>query len=142
VNRAVIRAPRPDDAPAIASLLTELGYPVRPDEMPARLTALSGDSTAIWVAELDGEVVALGTGRLFAAINQDAPVAWLTALVVAERVRRRGVGKQLVAIAEDWARQHGASRLTLTSALHRREAHEFYRRLGYDHTGVRLAKQL
>lgn len=123
--------------------MTELGYPAESNEIPARLEALETDqSSSVWIAELDGQVVGIGTGRLFSAINQNAPVAWLTALVVAERARGKGVGRRLVAVAEDWARRHGASRLALTSALHRQEAHEFYKRLGYDHTGVRLAKKL
>src|SRR5688572_26694140 len=123
--------------------MTELGYASSPEEIPARLAALSNDSSSvIWVAELEGRVVGVGTGRVFAAINQNAPVAWLTALVVAERVRGRGVGTRIVKVAEEWARAHGASRLALTSALHRTEAHDFYKRLGYSHTGVRLAKTL
>lgn len=143
MSSAVIRGPKRQDAPAIALLMTELGYPAESNEIPARLEALETDqSSSVWIAELDGQVVGIGTGRLFSAINQNAPVAWLTALVVAERARGKGVGRRLVAVAEDWARRHGASRLALTSALHRQEAHEFYKRLGYDHTGVRLAKKL
>lgn len=143
MSSAVIRAPSKQDAAAIASLMTELGYPAESKDIPARLEALETDqSSIVWIAELDGQVVGVGTGRLFSAINQNAPVAWLTALVVAERARGKGIGKQLVAVAEDWARRHGASRLALTSALHRHEAHDFYKRLGYDHTGVRLAKKL
>ena len=138
----VIREPRASDAAAIASLLVELGHPARPEEIPERLNelALDGKVSAAWVAELEGQAVGLATTRKFPAIHQSAPVAWLTVLVVAERVRGRGIGQQLVRLAEDWAQKQGASKLALTSALHRVEAHEFYKRLGYDHTGVRLAK--
>lgn len=143
MSDVVIRAPKPADAAEIAALMAELGYPSEARDIPKRLEAHAGDpASIIWLAELDGRVVGVGTARVFPAINQNALVAWLTALVVAERVRGRGVGKQLVKVAEDWARQQGASKLALTSALHRKEAHEFYKRLGYDHTGVRLAKTL
>ena len=138
----VIREPAAGDEADIAALMTELGYPSTASEIPARLAALSDGSSSVWVAELEGRVVGVASGRLFAAINQNAPVAWLTALVVAERVRGRGVGTKLVGVAEEWARTAGASRVALTSALHRTEAHEFYHRLGYSHTGVRLAKSL
>jgi GNAT superfamily N-acetyltransferase len=143
VSDVVIRAPKPDDAAAIASLMGELGYPSDARDIPARLSALTGDpSSIIWLGELDGRVVAVGTGRVFAAINQNAPVAWLTALVVAENARGRGVGQRIVRAAEDWARTKGASKIALTSALHRDSAHQFYKNLGYEHTGVRLAKSL
>ena len=140
---AIIRGPRAEDAAAIATLMTELGYPSDARDIPARLNALAGDpSSVVWLAELDGRVVAVGTGRVFPAINQNGLVAWLTALVVAERARGRGIGQQIVRAAEEWARSKGASRLALTSALHRDAAHQFYKNLGYEHTGVRLAKTL
>ena len=143
MTNIVIRAPKPNDAAAIAALMGELGYPSEVRDIPARLSALAGDpTTIIWLGELDGKVVAVGTGKVFHAINQNAPVAWLTALVVAENARGRGVGQRIVRVAEEWARAKGASKLALTSALHRKEAHEFYKRLGYEHTGVRLAKTL
>jgi GNAT superfamily N-acetyltransferase len=143
VSSVVIRGPKKQDAAAIAQLMTELGYPATAGQIPARLEALAFDpSTVVWVGELDGDVVALGTGKVFAVINADGPTAQLTALVVAERVRGRGVGREMVRAAEEWARARGATRLTLTSAVHRERAHEFYKRLGYEHTGVRLAKSL
>lgn len=143
MTAAVVRTPKAEDAADIAALMTELGYPTEARDIPQRLDALADDPASIvWCAELEGRVVGVGTARVFAAINQDAPVAWLTALVVAERARGRGVGTRIVKVAEEWARERGASRLALTSALHRTEAHEFYKRLGYAHTGVRLAKTL
>lgn len=143
MSDVAIRAPRADDAEAIAGLVTELGYPSTAAEIPARLARLSGEpGSIVWVAELARSVVGVATARTFAGLHVTAPVAWLTALVVAERARGKGVGTQLVAAAEEWARRQGASKLALTSALHRENAHEFYKRLGYDHTGVRLAKTL
>ena len=122
----------------------ELGYPAWPDEIPARLKelALDAQSSVVWIAELEGTVVGIATAKKFPAIHQSAPVVWLTVLVVSEKARGRGVGKRLVAEAEEWARDQGARKIALTSALHREEAHDFYKRLGYEHTGVRLVKTL
>jgi GNAT superfamily N-acetyltransferase len=144
VNDVVIRAPRPTDSAAIASLMGQLGYPAWPEEIPARLKelALDAKTSAVWVAELDGQAVGIATAKQFPAIHQSTPVVWLTALVVAESARGRGVGTRLVNEAEEWAREQGARKIALTSALHRDEAHDFYKRLGYEHTGVRLAKVL
>lgn len=138
----IVRAPRDDDADAIAPLLGQLGYPSTPQQVRTRLQALRGDepSSVMWVAELDGVVVGVATARQFPGIHLSEPVAWLTVLVVDERVRGRGVGRRLVTEAEQWARASGAKRLSLTSAVHRKEAHQFYINLGYQQTGVRLAK--
>jgi GNAT superfamily N-acetyltransferase len=138
----IVRAPRDSDAGAIAPLLGQLGYPSTPQQVATQLQALRGDEPAsvMWVAELDGAVVGVATARAFPGIHIPDPVAWLTVLVVDESVRGRGVGRRLVTEAEQWARARGAKRLSLTSAVHRKEAHQFYINLGYQQTGVRLAK--
>lgn len=96
----------------------------------------------MWVAELEGRVVGFATAHVIDAMHLDGPVAQLTSLVVDAAVRGRGVGTRLVAEAERWARERGAVRITLTSALHRAEAHRFYAKRGYTRTGVRLARDL
>lgn len=144
MSSVVIRPPKPTDAGAIATLMGELGYPAWPEEIPARLKELALDArtSAVWVAELDGHAVGIATAKKFPAIHQSAPVVWLTVLIVAERARGQGVGTRLVNEAEEWAREQGARKIALTSALHREEAHDFYKRLGYEQTGVRLGKIL
>jgi GNAT superfamily N-acetyltransferase len=97
----------------------------------------------VFVAETaDGEVIAAVTVHLFQALHTDEPTAWLTAVVVEENARGRGVGAAIVEYAERWAMERGAHRISLTSATRRVRAHEFYRNHGYDQTGVRLAKNL
>jgi GNAT superfamily N-acetyltransferase len=138
----LLRAPTDGDAPAIARLMGQLGYPSGPDDVLARLAAMRRDSATseMWVAELDGRVVGMATAKELPSVHVSTPVVWLTVLVVDESVRGRGVGRRLVAEAEAWARVRGAPRISLTSAVHRKEAHEFYVRLGYTQTGVRLTK--
>jgi GNAT superfamily N-acetyltransferase len=139
----VIRPATDDDAGAISSLLAELGYPASPAEVPARLEALAAHpGTVALVAELEHEVVGLATCHVFPTIHGTAPVAWLTALVTAERARGQGVGTTLVRNVESWARSRGAGRISLTSGTQRTEAHAFYVRLGYELTGVRLTHLL
>jgi GNAT superfamily N-acetyltransferase len=95
----------------------------------------------VLVAENErGDVVGVVTVHLFHTLHEDGPSAWLTALVVEEKARGEGVGSALVARAEEWAIEHGAGRISLTSALRRERAHEFYKTRDYEHTGVRLTK--
>jgi GNAT superfamily N-acetyltransferase len=139
-----IRPANADDAVALARMLGQLGYPTGSDEIPGRLDKLRARTgTTVLVAENDdGEPVGALTLHLFPSLHTSEPVAWLTAVVVDERARGRGIGAALVRKAEEIALQNGARRVSLTSALHRTRAHKFYTDLSYEHTGVRLAKVL
>lgn len=96
----------------------------------------------MWIAELDGRVVGFATALMIDAIHMNGRTAQLTSLVVDAAARGRGIGAQLVAAAEAWATERAAMRISLTSALHRGDAHAFYEKIGYARTGVRLAKDL
>lgn len=138
-----IRHATPADAEAIAPLLGELGYPSTASDVVSRLAQLHDFPAAVvFVAEIDGVVAGVVTGHVFPVIHFTQSVAWLTALVVGARYQRRGVGRYLADAIETWARGHGAVRLSVTSGLHRAEAHAFYEGLGYERSGVRLSKQL
>ena len=143
MDSLTIRQARPEDAPALGDLLTQLGYPTDAAEIPARLEKVHArPGTTVLVAEHHGRTVGVVTVHLFAAMHSNEPAAWLTALVVDQSMRGKGVGSALVEHAERWAMQQGAHNLALTSALRRKEAHEFYKRRDYEHTGVRLVKTL
>jgi GNAT superfamily N-acetyltransferase len=138
-----IRTASSHDAPDISRLLGQLGYPSEASAIPHRLErVLARPGTTVLVAEVGGSVVGVVTVHLFQALHTEEPNAWLTAVVVDESARGKGIGSALVASAEDWAREHGATRLSLTSALRRKEAHQFYKTRDYEHTGVRLSKDL
>lgn len=130
------------DAAAIAPLLGHLGYPASAPDLPERLSRLRAAGDDAFVAEAEGRVVGLATVHSRAVLHHVLPVAQLTALVVPPDVRGRGVGRALVSEAEQWARERGADRLVVTTALHRAEAPLFYERLGFEHTGRRYVKRL
>ena len=132
------------DAPALAELLSQLGYPATVSEVPARLTAVSDfPRAAAFVATNGyGEVIGLVTAHLFPSIHDNDPVAWLTTLVVLEDVRGAGIGSALVRHVEQWAARNGAKRISVTSGLQRSATHDFYRRRNYENTGLRFSKKL
>jgi GNAT superfamily N-acetyltransferase len=55
----------------------------------------------------------------------------IVGLVVADDARRKGIGRQLVARAEQWATGIGAKTSNVRSNVLRQEAHLFYPSLGY-----------
>jgi GNAT superfamily N-acetyltransferase len=138
-----IRDPRPEDAEALAALIEELGYPTTAEATAERLARLeASDADRVAVAELDGRVVGLAAIHESLSVEYDEPAAKLSAIVVDEEQRRRGVGEALVAEMEAEARRRGCCLIFLTTAERRRDAHAFYRRLGYEETGRRFAKTL
>jgi GNAT superfamily N-acetyltransferase len=144
-EKFAIREARPSDAEALGLLLTELGYPTTEAQAGARLERLRAErATKVLVAEAGrtGDVAGVAGVRAETLIEHDRPGARLIALVVAERFRRRGVARALVRRAEEEARALGCSRIVLTSADHREDAHAFYLAAGYEQTGRRFAKDL
>lgn len=140
-NAIQVRDAERSDAEAVARLCTQLGYPSTAAAMPARLTRLNaGGGARALVATQAGDVIGLATVHLRHALNHAAPLAQLSLLVVDERVRSQGVGRVLVAAAEAWARERGCHRMIVTTALNRSDAHAFYERIGYAHTGRRYGK--
>ena len=131
------------DAPAIARLMTQLGYATAADEMKERLLGILPHTDYMTcVAESAGEVVGLiGAGRS-RYYEKNGVYGRLLALVVDETWRGRGVGALLVAEAERWLTERGVTSVIVNSGRQRREAHRFYRRLGYLETGVRFVKSL
>lgn len=138
-----IRRATAEDAAAVAPLLGELGYPCAADEAARRLAAVDVASGVVALLATDDVGVAgVATIQEMTVLHARGRFAQLTLLVVAARARRRGVGRELVAAAERWARARGCVRLLVASGSQRADAHAFYERLGFEHTSRRYAKVL
>jgi GNAT superfamily N-acetyltransferase len=68
------------------------------------------------------------------ALLRDDGYAEVGGVVVDAALRRQGAGRRLLERAEAWAAAHGHRELRLRSGLQPAEAHEFYRRIGYELT--------
>lgn len=64
------------------------------------------------------------------------------AIVTSEACRGQGVGRELMASAEDAARRFGCDQMEVTSANRRTEAHAFYASLGYEDWANRAGRFL
>jgi N-acetylglutamate synthase-like GNAT family acetyltransferase len=138
-----IREARVEDGPALAALIGQLGYPASARAVARRVERLgSSEADTLVVAQLEGKIVGLAGLHTSLSVEYDEPAAKLSALVVDERYRRRGVGETLVAAMETEARRRGCCLIFLTTAERRHDAHAFYRRVGFEETGRRFAKRL
>jgi N-acetylglutamate synthase-like GNAT family acetyltransferase len=138
-----IRDVRRGDARALACLIGQLGYQTSADSVVRRVERLrESEVDRLVVAELDGEVVGLASLHTSLSIEYDQPAAKLSAIVVDERHRRRGIGEALVAEMEAEASRRRCCLIFLTTAVRREDAHAFYQRIGFEETGKRFAKWL
>jgi GNAT superfamily N-acetyltransferase len=127
-----IRPMTPADAPLVADLTTQLGYPTTADEAAERLALLTArpDDHAALVADDDGRVVGWVHVELFASLATGLQ-ANIGGLVVDEAHRSATIGAELLAAAEAWAREHGVRTMVVRSRVTRERAHRFYEREGY-----------
>jgi GNAT superfamily N-acetyltransferase len=143
VSSVEIRQGAQHDAAAIARLLDQLGYPAAVEQVKRRLHRLErSDADVLLVAEADGEVVGLASLHVSPALEYDGDAGKLSAIVVDERHRGRGIARALVGAIEREARRRGCVLLFLTTAERREDAHAFYRAVGFEETGRRFAKRL
>ena len=118
------------DAPALAGLSAELGYPASPGEMAERLEQLLvKPDHGIFVAEYN--MVAGWIHVTIVHSLESGAFAEIRGLVVAKSHRGAGIGTQLVRKAEDWAQTHGCRRIRVRTNTIREDAKAFYHKRGF-----------
>jgi len=138
-----VRPCTPADAAAVSALLGELGYEVSSQAAAERVLRLNEtELDPIFIAGEHSRPLGLIALHRCHMIQYRGPIARITALVVDQRARRRGIGRLLVDHALRWAEQRGCELVELTSALNRAEAHAFYRDLGFEPNSLRFRKSL
>jgi GNAT superfamily N-acetyltransferase len=143
-----VRSAEPRDFEAVTALLEVLGRKQVTDETRDRCrevyAAQVSDPTADHlVAENDdGEIVGFCSLHFRNRLNHTTPQAWVPDLIVAEGLRRTGIGQALLGHAEQRAIERGCWDITLESAHHRREAHRFYGDFGMRDAGLYFHKLL
>jgi predicted N-acetyltransferase YhbS len=127
-----IRAAKPADAEAIAHLSRELGYPAELKTIRERLRRILGrDDQRVVVAEVpNGGVCGWLQAHSSVAVESGLRVE-IVGLIVSEKMRRRGVGRSLVAQAETWAAEISAETVVVRSNAKRVESKVFYPSLGF-----------
>jgi GNAT superfamily N-acetyltransferase len=129
-----IRRAKRVDAPRIAVLAGELGYPATVAQMRERLRGIKPASLhTVFVADSakDGVIGWVHVSKQ--PLLEVEMRAEVNGLVVAEGQRSFGAGARLLATAEDWARKHGCKSMSVRSNVIRERAHMFYERNGYEH---------
>jgi ribosomal protein S18 acetylase RimI-like enzyme len=135
-----------DDLPALVRLLAQLheAAPMPPTEREraAFHRVVADPRQRLLVVEHDGAVVGSASLVIVPNLGHDGtPYALVENVIVDESVRGQRHGEALLRYMIDAARAAGCYKVVLTSRKHRKDAHRFYGRLGFDATseGFRLA---
>ena len=123
------------DAGAVSRLIEALGY-------PCDLAEAASPRQALVVAEWKDAVCGLVSLDFMFYLPLGRETCRITALVVDDRFRKHGIGRELLRYAENASRRENAARLELTTAASRTDAHAFYRRCGFEQSSLRFVKQL
>jgi ribosomal protein S18 acetylase RimI-like enzyme len=119
-----IRSATPEDEAAVVALWQACGLTVAYNDPVADFRfALGKPGSDILVSEdVTGSVM----------VGHDGHRGWLYYVSVTPSERRKGLGRALVAAAEEWLRQRGVPKVHLMVRETNRGVADFYNRLGYD----------
>jgi GNAT superfamily N-acetyltransferase len=127
-----LRKVKCEDALETARLSIQLGYPSSAFQISQRLKKIQkAKNHVVYVAAIkEGKIIGLIHAFLCSQVASETK-ALIGGLVVDERCRFTGVGRRLVAKAEEWAAKKGCSILRVRSNIIRRETQPFYEDPGF-----------
>lgn len=148
MKKVKIRQATTSDIPAMNELFRkDLGYAeCRLEIVENQFAGLDNSREAVFVAEAEDD-----SSHIAGVIHVEKynvlyfpTMANILGIAVSADFRRQGIGSALLKRAEEWARENGASSMRLNSGESRKQAHEFYRALGYidDKKQLRFIKEL
>jgi GNAT superfamily N-acetyltransferase len=137
-----VRPARSGDADAVFELAVELATSFVPERASFDRSygdVLGDEQCRLLVGEDEqGRVIGYLLAFVHPTFFANGPVGWIEELMVRPDVRRAGLGRSLVAHAEQWAAGHGAA----LTALATRRADEFWQAVGYEPSATYLRKVL
>jgi GNAT superfamily N-acetyltransferase len=94
--------------------------------------ALTSDLKTYLCAVDKGQVVGFGSLTVQDTLLPERNLGHIDELVVDGKYRNKGIGKQLLEQLVSMAKHKGCRQVELNSAFHRKEAHRFYERNGFE----------
>ena len=133
----------PADAPAINTLLTQLGYPGTADFLPQKLAKmLDHPHEILLVAKVENQVIAFISFHIIPQIALAGDFARISYFAVDTSARSLGIGKAMEEYCTNLAQARQCDRIEVHCHSRRTDAHRFYFRQGYAESPKYLIKKL
>ncbi|MDX8046669.1 GNAT family N-acetyltransferase [Gracilibacillus sp. S3-1-1] len=141
----LIREATLKDVSALVPLLSQLGYPTTVEQFESRFRAILNELTyQTLVAECNNRIIGMIGTRRCLFFEADGTYSQIVMLVVEEKMRRKGIGRELIYEVEKRAKLNNDKLITLNSGNKkaRKVAHQFYLNLGFEVQSVGFSKNI
>lgn len=138
-----IRRLHADESTGLGPLLESLGYPATQEQLRSRVERIIADPAYdIWGAFEGERLVGATAATVRWALETDAPVVQVLAIVTHPEHRRHGVASALLEEVTRWARDHRAGVVAVISGDVREGSSAFYDVHGFVESGRRFERWL
>ena len=147
-KKTAVSVARSEDIPTCASIINQ-AYAGKDDlggtgcHIKAKITIgprinldkneelINRESQCVFKYEENGDIL----GCVLVKVTEQPKLAYVGTLSVQPSFQSKGVGRVLLAAAENWAKEKGCTRMKLTVLHIRTELIEYYKRRGYQDNG-------
>ena len=144
-----VREASSKDIPIVLGLLYELGRPTPQKDSDVEAFKklvkkyITDSDKKIILAQLDdSEIIAMVSVIFLPRLNQNSLELYIPELIVREKFQNQGVGKKLLNSCISIGKEKKCHRIRLESGNKRKESHKFYRKLGFEQSGLSFTKNL
>ena len=144
MDNIIIREIEISDGIKICNIIeSELGYLCNAELVKDKINQLNEKREKVFVAVDNDKVVGFIHVEKYDVIYFET-MANILGLAVEKGYQRKGIGKELIWSVEKWALENEIYMMRLNSGITRKNAHKFYRHLGYksDKEQFRFTKKL
>ena len=144
-----IRTAKKNDIPIILGLLYELGRPKPERDSDVEVfrnlvkKQISDSGKSILVAENDDvNVVGMLSLIFLPRLNRNNLELYIPEIIVTEKYQKKGIGTKLMKACISLAKENQCHKIRLESGTFRKEAHQFYKNLGFETNSLSFAMNI
>jgi GNAT superfamily N-acetyltransferase len=145
MQSVTIRESKPQDFEELFLLLHQLwpGKELVKDTLnKVYIQGLKFDREKYFCAELDKKVVGFCSFCFKSSLWQGGNLGYIGELIVEQSLRGRGIGSELLKVVFQRAKDQNCKRIETDSAFSRKEAQDFYLKMGFEKRAVLFSKEL
>lgn len=138
-----VREASSKDIPIILGLLYDLGRPKPQKDSDVdsfrklvKNYITDDDKKILVVLHDDTEIIAMVSIIFLSRLNQNSLELYIPELIVRDKFQHMGVGKKLINYCISIGKEKKCHRIRLESGNKRTESHKFYKKLGFDQSGL------
>ncbi|WP_245921348.1 GNAT family N-acetyltransferase [Bowmanella denitrificans] len=126
---------------SVQRLLLQLGYSSVEEDI-IKFLELQNSNSEVLVIIFDSQVVGLISLVYYDYFPLQRKICRITSVVIEESFRGKGIGRKVMDLACERARDNDCHKLEVTTSLARKKTHKFYESFGFKKSSFRYAIDL